>query len=218
MSGDVGGATVTLVEAITLLLGLLAIDLGIKAALWRLKKGQFRVDRNDSHAFRFETDCGRFTIDRRRLVFRADRKGRSYQIPLDRIDRLDFAYHEKWAAWQELFTGIDLWDLAGAYRDTTEWYEISIVVGSEKTPVFIVGQYHPRELFSRWYFELQARLLARVGLFVNFEEKAMDVLDRLQEAFRVSGRQLALGPTGRQHPQKRGEMPRSQASSESGTG
>lgn len=184
----------TLVEATTLLLGLLALDIVIKAVLWRLKKGRFRVERDGSDLFRFHTDYGRFTIDRRRLIFRTVQKGRSDQIPLDSIERLDFTYHEKWAGWQELFTGVDLWDLSGKYRDKTEWYEISVVVGNEKTPVFIVGQYNPRELFSRWYFELQARLLARMGLFVNLEEKARDVLDRLQEAFRVSGRQLAFAP------------------------
>jgi hypothetical protein len=99
------------------------------------------------------------------------------------MERLDFAYR------QEL---VPAFVLGGSY--TIQWYEISVVAGGRKTPVFVVGQYLPKGPFVGPYFGSEARLLAPVGLLADVEETAKDVLLRLQDAFKLSGHELGLTP------------------------
>jgi hypothetical protein len=101
---------------------------------------------------------------------------------VEEITRVDLSLREDGALLLEWLRGFDLWDFVRRYRDTTEWYEVSLQVRGQRVPFFSVGQYVPREPLSTWYFELQARTLARLGLFRSARDAAVEAMERLKDA------------------------------------
>lgn len=88
------------------------------------------------------------------------------------------------------------------------WYHIALVLtGCELVPLFVVGQYEPREPFIRWWSDLQIHALHRLGLYQDAERLAVEVLVRIQGEFRESGKELNLvrGASGRGQQQGAGE-------------
>jgi hypothetical protein len=164
------------------------------AALWyRARKGRFRVLRRDPRCFTFRSDFGTFTIDAAgKSLIRVAEKDIS-KIPLSDIQRLHYRYHEEEAPIAELVRGWDIWDFTRKYRDVTGWFEISAVLSDGKQlPLYAIGQFEPRELWSGWWYDLQRRLLAKVGLFQSAEDDSRAVVHELQAAFAAAGRRLSL--------------------------
>ncbi len=179
-----------------ILLGLFAADTLLLAYLWRLKNNRFEVLRDDAHAFRFRTDLGSFTIDRQERVLRFGHPEGEAVIPLERLERFDFAFSTTRAVWNEWIRGLDWWDLSRRYEDLMQWYRISVIDldGGQPIPLFEVGQYLPREpLWSR-VFDLQARILSSFGLFHDVEDRAHEVLGHIQAVFAGAGQPLTLSP------------------------
>jgi hypothetical protein len=179
-------ASIVLLAAV-ILAAAVAFDWLIIALLWRLKKGAFEITRDDAETFAVRTDHGHFAISRPRCVLRAGVGGHATEVPLDRVERVDLSHREEPTFWQEWLRGFDLWDVFRRYRDSTQWYEVSILADGRRLPFFVVGQYVPREPLSAWHFELQARVLSRMGLFQDVRERALEVLERLQDALRENG-------------------------------
>jgi hypothetical protein len=173
--------------------GGIVLGLLVSALWYRPRKGRFQVVRSDARWFVFRTDFGDFTIDGgdRRLILNTGKGIES--VPLADIRRLHYRYREKEAPFGEVLRGLDIWDLAREYRDVTGWFEISAVVsGGSRIPLYAIGQYEPKELWSQWWFDLEKALLARIGLFTDVEEKARTVLKELQKAFSAAGRAVHL--------------------------
>ena len=180
-------------ETVVGLVILVLIDFLVMALLLRKKKGKLEILRDDSCCFEFETDLGLFSIDRREHRFQFSSMDGEDSIALSEIERLNFGLLREWALDEELITGLQIWDLYGRYRDTKAWYQVSLVlVGGRKIPLFLVGQYEPREPLRAWWFEFQARVLLRLGLFEDVEDAARDSLARIQGAFSESGKLLRL--------------------------
>jgi len=163
------------------------------AALYRPRKGRFRIRDQAPGWFSFRTDFGEFTIDGRRglllVVTRKDKKA----VSLADIRRLQYRFRETEAVLEELLGGMDIWDFTKKYRDVIGWYEISAVLSDGKRiPIYVIGQYEPREPLSGWWFEIQKALLAKVGLVKDVEEESRAVLQQLQAAFSAAGRPLGL--------------------------
>ena len=172
----------------------LAFDTAIKSSLWRLQKGRFEVIRNDANAFKVRTDFGDFVIDRLNLFLRFRIEEEWDEVPFSEIERIDFGFRITRAAGREFLNGLDWWDLTGKYEDKTQYYRISLVTGRGKLPVFEVGQWLPREPFLTRFFDLQAQLLSRWGLFHDVEDRAHEVLERIQTEFDAAGHPIKLTP------------------------
>ena len=94
---------------------------------------------------------------------------------------------------QELFFGFDLPDLLHRYADTVVWHSISLeMVDGSELPVFIAGQYQPREFLLGWYIDAQEQLLASLGMFRDAREHTVGVLDALQGGFGQAGLRVSL--------------------------
>ena len=175
------------------IIGVLVLSVLVAAVWYRPRKGRFRVLRRDPRCFTFRSDFGTFTIDaagqaRIRIAKKAISK-----VPLADIQRLAYRYHEEEAPIAELLRGWDLWDMSKKYRDVTGWFEIAAVLSDGKRlPLYAIGQFEPKELWSGWWYDLQRALLARIGLFTSAEDRSRTVLEELQEAFAAAGRRLSL--------------------------
>jgi len=181
------------------LVAMLLIDFAVMAYLYQPRKGKFRVGRDDDHAFTATTDFGRLAIDRRkrRLVVG------DAEIDLAAIERLDYAWNAEWAFVEELFVGFDPWDVFDTYQDRVNWYQVSVVAaGSRRVPLFVIGQYEPKEPFTQWWFDWQIQVLERWGLYRDAEHQARQTLERLQAAFLRSGRELRLASAATKHAEQ----------------
>ena len=65
-------------------------------------------------------------------------------------------------------------------------------VSGERVPLYIVGQYEPKELWSEWWIEIQRGLLRTVGLFKAADKTALSVVKQVQQAFAKRGMPLSL--------------------------
>jgi hypothetical protein len=181
------------VASLVTLVILVLVSFPVMAMLYRKKKGRFEILRDDSAGFEFETDLGLFSIDRNEHRFHFSTKDGREAIALSEIERLNFGLLREWAFGAELLTGLQFLDLFKRYRDTNNWYQISLVlVGGPVVPLFVAGQYEPREFLRAWWFDFQVRVLHRLGLFEDVEDAARSSLTAIQGAFEESGNPLRL--------------------------
>ena len=162
--GSMDIALVALLMALVIAVGALIDTFWV--ALFRVTpQGKFRVSVDNPSSFSFLTKLGAFSVDRGKSVLSFVTGRRKGLLPLSDIKGLEYRAQVKSATLQELFFGLDLTDALPAYRDTIDWYSISAVtIKGERIPIYLGGQYQPREFLLTWYIELQARMLERTGL------------------------------------------------------
>lgn len=146
----------------------------------RMRKGRFDVLARTPAGTSFRTDLATFRIDTvHRSIALVSPSGRR-SAPLGDVQAVRIRESED-AAWLlEFMRGFDLMDLAGRYRDTVLWSTVSLrfVDGSE-WPVFVAGQYQPREFLMGWFLDLQARVLVRLGWITDVPVRVHAVADEL---------------------------------------
>ncbi len=172
---------------------MLVVGFLVSAVWYRPRKGRFHVTRRNPRWFVFQTNFGEFTIDggNGNLIVKT-RKGMK-TVKLVDIHRLAYRYNEKEATFSDIARGWNIWNYARKYRDVVGWFEISAVLSDgKKVPIYAIGQYEPRELWSEWWFNLEKALLAKLGLFTDVEERSRAVLKELKGAFAAAGRPLNL--------------------------
>jgi len=163
----------------------LALDTAWVALFRARPVGTFKVLRDTADTFSFSSNHGIFTVDQRsqtlRYVFRKQRSSWN----LSDIKGLEYRVNEEHAVLEEFFFGLYLLDLLARYQDTVEWFSISAVTTEGKRiPLYLSGQYYPREFLLGWYIRLQAALLSRMGLLTDVEEESRAVVKVLQAGFR----------------------------------
>jgi hypothetical protein len=148
-------------------------------ALFRAQPvGRFRVVRDGTAIFQFESDVGSFSILPKEGKLHYQLSGDAGTIDKADIRGLEYRANESFAVVQELFFGLDLTDLLPQYRDTVDWLSLSVVThGGRRVPLFVSGQYHRREFLMTWYIDLQSAVLERLGLLKDVEQQGRDVLD-----------------------------------------
>ena len=172
---------------------LLLFDSLFLAYCFRARKGRFEVVKDDQRAFVVLTDVGRVTIDREKALFSA---GSAPPVPLAQLERLDYYVRSEWAGTEEWLMGVDLWDYWKRYQDQLHWHAVAVCpAGAARIPIFLMGEYEPREPLLNWsgFLEAQLRFIARLGWIEYPRPDALSVVDRLQLAFRESGVSLSLG-------------------------
>ena len=175
------------------IVGVVIFDVLYMALLYRPKKGRFKVLHRSSKQFRFATSLGEYTIDAfRSCVTVHTRKGNT-SIPFSKISRLNYGLTKSAALVEEVLNDFDIWDMFNTYEDKNYWFAIDAVLSNgKKFPLYVVGQYEPREPLSEWWFTLQRGILASMGLFKPVDRISRDVLKQIQTAFSDAGKQLTL--------------------------
>jgi len=161
--------------------------------LYRRKKGRFQVLQDDSRHFRFLSNFGDITIDggSRSVTIVTRKNGATFSF--DQIYGLDHGMKTSTALLEEIWNGLDLWDLMGMYRDVNLWFQLSVILqGGEKVPLYVVGQYEPKEPLSGWWFELQRGILRSLGLFKDADKTSLAVVKLVKHAFARHGKPLSL--------------------------
>ena len=168
-------------------------DVAMLVFMYRQKKGRFKVLQDDSRRFRFLSNFGDITLDGNTRTVAITSRKKALSVPFDQIQRLDYRMESSTALVEEIWNGLDLWDLTETYRDVNNWFQLSVVLSNgQKIPLYVVGQYEPKELWSEWWFELQRSLLHMVGLFKDVDKTSLVVVKRVQAAFARHGKPLSL--------------------------
>lgn len=166
----------------------IALDTLFVAYFRRLKQGQFNVTLDIPSLYRFETDLGKFQINRKHGRIDYVAKNRARHCPLSDVERIEFTSSKEHAFFEELLFGYDLTDLFEAYRDTIDNYVILVHRKNALSfPVFTATQYKKRDFWMGWYITLQEDLLERMGLFRNGYTHSMAAYMELRKAFAASG-------------------------------
>ncbi len=151
-------------------------------ALFRSRPvGKFEVLRDAGNTFGFTSNAGTFTAhqDSQTLTYVCGKLRGS--LKFSEIKGLEYRVNEKYALLEELFFGLDLTDLLPRYHDTIEWFCITMVtLDGRRIPMYLSGQYQQREFLLGWYIELQAGLLARLGLLKDVEAQSRGALNQIQ--------------------------------------
>ena len=174
-------ALVGLVIALVIGIGVLIDTFWV--ALFRVTpQGRFEVSVDNPSSFSFLTKLGAFSVDRGKRVLSFVLAGRKKGLlPLSDIRGLEYRAQVKGATLHEIFFGLDLTDILPLYRDTIEWYSISAVTTKEeRIPIYLGGQYRPREFLMTWYIDLQAALLEKIGLVHDEGEESRAALNVIQ--------------------------------------
>ena len=178
---------------VSLVLGLMT-SLGVLAVLRRPRLGRLVITTDDAHSFSFVTDTGRFRIEceKRELTLRGPSGTRS--IPLEQVERIDFAHSERWALLEDVLRDGPAGLLgSSAYVDRMHWYTLSLALaGGELVPLYAIGQLEPREPWMKSIFALETALLERLGLVRDVEHSARKALEKIRAGFARSGRELGL--------------------------
>ena len=151
-------------------------------ALFRvLPLGKFRVLSSADSLFSFKTNVGAFSANQERHTFVYSMSEQRGSVPFSAIKGLEYRVDVKYAYLQELFFGFDLTDLLERYRDTVEWFSITLVtLDGKRIPLYLSGEYCPREFFASWYIELQASLLQKFGIIQDVEMQSRAALDLIR--------------------------------------
>ena len=167
----------------------LGIDLFFVGLFRAMRKGRFKVIRSSAKTFGVRTNFGLFTISEARRTLAITKGSSIKSVLLADIIRLKYSQHESWAGFAEFFFGFDLPDLFPAYQDRVNWHTIKLVMrNGEEIPVFIAGEYEPREFLFGWYLDLQASALRGMGfLKTDVTAHAHSAIDILLAELRRAG-------------------------------
>jgi hypothetical protein len=170
------------------------IEFLIVAYLYRIKGAKFQIIADTESQFVFETNLGRFRLDReKKAVVLPGGDGTVTTIPFTEIKKLDFGLAREWAFGAELWFGLGFTDLLKQYQDTNEWYGVALVLHSGKrVPIYAAGQLVRREFLMEWWLQIQRALLARFGLYRDVGETSRAVLEEILRGFKQLGNPLRL--------------------------
>ena len=109
------------------------------------------------------------------------------------ISGLSYEATEESAYALEFLNGFDLTDLMPQYKDSIVWRNIYLhTTDGNKLLLFAVGQYIPREFLLTWFIELQAKVLAAIGLYQDVDDAAHTALGDIQNALKHTGLEYQL--------------------------
>lgn len=175
-----------------LVVGVIALALAANVAstvfVRRMRKGRFDVMARTASGTSFRTDLATFRIDTaHRTVARTGKDGRG-SAPLADVRAVRIREAEQSAWLLEWMRGLDITDLMGRYRDSMLWWTVSLTFddGSE-WPLFIAGQYQPREFLLGGYLAWQYRVLVRLGWITDVPDHVQGVAEAIQQLLERGG-------------------------------
>ena len=178
---------------LSIILGAMVLD-WVWAALFRTtRKGKFKITRTDAAHFTFVTDPGTFSIDRNKRTLTYSVSKEDGILSFEEIAGIKYRAEVRYAGLEEVYLGFDLTDSMPRHADTLYWYSISLqTADGREIPLFIIGQYEPREFMLSWYIELQGGVLERLGLFKDAHGYSLSVLESIQDQFDKSAADVPL--------------------------
>jgi hypothetical protein len=151
-------------------------------ALFRARPvGKFKVLRDTADTFSFLSNRGTFSVSQRSQTLNYALGKSRGSVKFSDIKGVEYRVSEKYALLEELVFGFDWTDLLSQYQDTVEWFSIGVVTtDGRRIPLYLSGQYTPREFLLGWYIDLQATVLSSVGLLKDVEEQSRSALELVQ--------------------------------------
>lgn len=166
---------------LTLILSVLAavvVDTAWVALFRAQPVGRFKVVREGESVFQFQSDVGSFTILPREGKLKYKTSAGPQEITQENLKGIEYHVNESVAVLQELFFGLQGTDLLARYMDTVDWFSlVAVSKDGRRVPLYLSGQYTPREFMLSWYIELQAWFLQRVGLMADVEQQSREVME-----------------------------------------
>lgn len=177
------------VFAATFVIVMLAMSLAACTVLYTVRKGRFKVIRHRGQVYAFATDFGLFRPNPATATLHvAGKGGERLAIPFAELRSVHREYGERSALAMEVLLGFSVADFFRRYRDTWEWWTVSLrIEGGAALPVFTIGQYRRREFLMDWWYGLNQRILARLGLFQPAEPLARRVEAEIRDILRAAG-------------------------------
>lgn len=168
---------------------MLAASLAVCAVLYTVRRGRFRVIRHRGDVYAFATDFGLFRPNPATGTLQVSGKGgQRLEFPFEELRGVRLAHEETSGLLAELALGFNLTDFFRRYRDTWEWWTVNLgLEGGTALPVFAIGQYRRREFLMDWFYALNQRILARLGLFHPAEPYARSVEAEIRAILRAAG-------------------------------
>jgi hypothetical protein len=159
----------------------IAVDTLFVAVFRARPIGTYRVLRQGTAIFEFESDLGRFTILPREGKLHYKSRKDAGTLTRAEIKGLEYRVREEVAMLEEIFFGLDLTDRLARYVDTIDWFSLTVVAhDGRRVRLFLSGQYTPREFALTWYIEWQAQFLQALGVLKDVEAQSRAVMEQLR--------------------------------------
>lgn len=143
--------------------------------------GRFKIIHESGSEIRFTSSTGNFVVNRDSRTLRFSCGRDRGVLRFDEIRKLEYHVDERYALLAQLFVGLNRSSLLDRYHDTVDWFSITVLtLDGRRIPLFLSGQYQPREFLLGWYIDLQAELLEYLGLMVDVEKQGRAALDAIQ--------------------------------------
>ena len=165
------------------------------ALIHQNRGNKFGKEMKNSTGINFSTNTGDFRIDKVQQNFKYKLKGETNWLVshFEAITGIESVYSTDDAIWYEMFlSDWSLWDLSGKYRDVTHIASIELTMaGGARVPLVEIRQFEQREMWLGQYtYELQIRLLEKLGLYHPLEHVADQWIATLAEKCRCYGLEL----------------------------
>ncbi|MFZ3087754.1 MAG: hypothetical protein WA123_06785 [Methylotenera sp.] len=159
----------------------------------QINKGRFNVIKNTTKSFKVISDFGSVNIDHELQKLTLGGKNRYLKIDLNQITGVRFTHDDEWARFAEWFFGVGLLDVFPAFRDRVHWYTIKLVLSDGKeVPIFVAGEYEPREFLMGWYLDLEVSILSWFGVLPDVGAYARETLDCVMSELNKGGKNVQL--------------------------
>jgi hypothetical protein len=166
------------------------LSMGVLFWAFRKRKGKFNIVSSGNLQAIFQTDFGRFTIDRLRSVVSVSHTKRDQEIPFSSIVNLNYGKAEKSGAIEEMILGgFD------TKLDVVEWHIISLVLNDDRTiPIYAIGQYKERLPCPQWLVDMAEKLSRWIGLEKDIRKLSTSVFNEIQRLFADAGHRFPVPP------------------------
>ncbi len=152
----------------------------LQAFMYKRRKGLYKKVGETDTALMFKTDLGGFRFDKvnKRLVILCS-SGKSKSVNFDELSCIKYRYKESSAVLFEYIRGFQLWDILPNYRDCFKWYYIVLTtIDGSEIPVFLVGQYEPREPIML-IINYEKKLMSYFGIFSETDDYSRKIYEKI---------------------------------------
>jgi len=146
----------------------------------RRRGGKSKLIEYSNGSFRIQSEFGIIKYSSEDKFLRCTIKGKSTKLAADRVLGIKYRAEARYALLEELLFGFNIADFFARYQDSVDWYSISLIGPDDiELPIYIAGQYQPREFLLGWYIDMQRHFLEKVGLVTDIEIESRQLVTDL---------------------------------------
>jgi hypothetical protein len=176
-----------LATVFTIIIGLLALTVSwfFSRQLFAMRKGKYFVAKNSKEYLSISSDFGNFHFNFNEKTFFTNNK----TISIGEIVGVRYIVDDELALYSERYSFKGSADL----NNVIHWYTIKLILKDRtEVPIFIAGEYEPKDWFGGYASQLQTSFYQKLGLVVDVDGHCRKALDTLLKCFKNSGHELPL--------------------------